>query len=472
MEPKRIKRLLCLCLLVASCIGQEDWECFPPCKCKWVSGKKTAECIRQNLDKIPQSLSSEIQNLDLTGNKIVHLHEDAFSRASLVNLHRLTLRECDIESIHTRAFKGLKIVIEIDLSANNIKRLHAGTFSETQRLRVLLLNQNNLEILENGLFDNLTYLQKVVLSENRINRIGEKTFNKLPGLQTLTLDGNNLSNIKFITFEMLPKLGSLELRNNPWNCNCHLKKLRDWMIERKLYTKPTTCKQPVHLAGKMWDEVSSDEFACQPRIKTIIPSGKIQVRNGDDATLNCQATGIPPPRVLWVYRSRVLNNSTRRHSNEKGYFLTEISGWANLTVPDITIADNGDYICVAQSPGGSVEENVTLVIAGDMTTERENFISLTLALGLGVAALLFLFVTLTLCVFYCRRKKTILDEKNAEITSLEQHGLGEQEKSLINAINPVVKTARRYDAPSITSHGTELTELNRTLLDNDSVFGL
>lgn len=490
MEPKRenhwlylgLLQQLLLLLFVTNCVGQEDWECFPPCKCKWVSGRKTAECMRQNLNHIPDSLSSEIQSLDLTGNRIQNLHEVAFSQVNLVNLQRLSLRECGLESIHAKAFRGLKIVIEIDLSGNKIKHLYAGTFSETQRLRVLLLNHNHLETLENGLFDNLTFLQRVVLSNNQIDRVGEKTFYKLPGLQTLTLDGNNLSNIKLITFDMLNKLGSLEVHNNPWNCDCHLKKLRDWMIEKKLYTKPTTCKQPVNLAGKMWDEVSSDQFACQPRIKTIIPSTKIvQAEYGDNVTLNCLAVGIPQPQIIWVHRSRVLNNSTRRHSggSEKGYFLTEVNGWTNLTVPDITLADKGDYACIAQSPGGLAQENVTVVIIGDTSAGRDSIISLPLALGVGVAALLFLLVAMTLCVFYCRRRQMILqDEKNHDVGSLEQHELGEQEKSLIAAVNPttttttLVKPTRRYDAPSITSHGTEMTELNRTLLDNDSVFGL
>ena len=491
MEPTRqnnhlLSLSLLLFLLATLCVGHDDWECSPPCKCKWVSGKKTAECIRQNLSQIPESLSSEIQNLDLTGNRIEQLHENVFSNLNLVNLQRLSLRECGIASINVEAFNGLKIVIEIDLSENNIKHLHAGTFSETQRLRVLLLNQNRIEALENGLFNNLTHLHKVVLSNNRIDRIGERTFQNLPGLQTLTLDGNNLSSVKQITFEMLPKLGSLELYNNPWNCNCHLKKLRDWTIERKLYTKLTTCKQPVHLAGKKWDKVSSDQFACPPRIKTTIPSARKIVEKGDDVTLNCLAVGIPRPRIIWVHRSRVLDNSTTRHSgSEKGYFLTEVNGWANLTIPDITLADKGNYLCVAESPGGSAEQNVTLVIAGDPSAGRDGIISLSLALGIGVPVLIFLLVIVTLCVFYCcrrRRKQTILrDEKNLDVScSLEQHGLGEQEKSLITSLNPsttttttVVKPARRYDATSVTeSHGTEMTELNRTLLDNDSVYGL
>lgn len=271
-------------------------QCSSACKCKWVSGKKTAECIKQNLTQVPADLSPEIQNFDLSGNRINHLVRDAFSRVHLVNLHKLVLRECGIEAIHTDAFNGLKIVIEIDLSGNNIQRLHPGTFYETQRLRVLLLNQNKLRVLENSLFFNLTFLQKVALSDNRLERIEERTFHNLPGLHSLALNGNNFSTLQLQSFESLPKLGSLELQDNPWNCNCHLKRFRDWTIERKLYTKPTTCQEPSNMAGKMWDEVTSDEFACRPKIIAIGPTSKIEMGKGD-VTLSCKATGIPRPQV-------------------------------------------------------------------------------------------------------------------------------------------------------------------------------
>ncbi|XP_029669614.1 uncharacterized protein LOC115239299 [Formica exsecta] len=472
MGPRTTGRwLLCAAFMVALCQGQEDWmQCSSTCKCKWVSGKKTAECTKQNLTQVPEDLSPEIQNLDLTGNHMTHLIHEAFSRVHLVNLHKLVLRECGIESIHTNAFNGLKIVIEIDLSGNNIRSLHPGTFYETQRLRVLLLNQNRLRVLENGLFFNLTFLQKVALSWNRLERIDEKTFRNLPGLHSLALDGNNFTTLQLQSFESLPKLGSLELQNNPWNCNCHLKRFRDWTIERKLYTKPTTCQEPPNMAGKMWDEVTSDEFACRPKIITIGPKTKIETSSRGEVTFSCRATGIPRPQLSWTHRTRVLDKNAKRPNSERGYMLSASHDWLNLTIHDVTPSDKGDYICHAKSPGGDTEKNVTLTVTGDAPGSRDNFISLPLAIGLGVTALCLLIIAIVLCVCYCRRRRIRHDEKSLEAASLEHHGLGEQEKSLITTINPVVKPPRRYEAPSVTSHGTEMTELNRTLLDNDSVF--
>lgn len=302
MGPGTASRwLLCATLMVALCQGQEDavdWmQCPPVCKCKWVSGKKTAECIKQNLKEVPNGISAQIQNLDMTSNSIIHLTHNAFMYAKLENLHKVVLRDCGLETIHTDAFNGLKIVIEIDLSSNNIRTLQPGTFSETQRLRVVLLNQNRLKVLENNLFVNLVFLQKVLLSNNRLEYIGEKTFQNLPALQSLTLDGNNFSTLQIQSFESLPKISSLELQNNPWKCDCELKNFRDWSIKRKLYTKPTTCQEPPSMAGKMWDEVSSNEFACRPKILFVGPATKIEMGKGD-VTLSCKASGVPQPQVI------------------------------------------------------------------------------------------------------------------------------------------------------------------------------
>lgn len=466
-----VQLLLSLALLASNCVGQEDWNCVPSCKCIWVSGKKTAECKRQNLTEIPESLSMEIQHLDLTGNYISHLPDRAFTRVSLDNLQKLVLRECGIKAVNVAAFSGLRIVIEIDLSANRIRQLHRGTFDETERLRVLLLNQNRLERLDDELFHDLKFLQKVELSDNHLVRIGLSAFRNLPGLLTLTLDGNNLQHLNLKSFDNLTKLGSLELRKNPWNCDCHLKEFRDLAMERKLYTRPTSCEQPPALAGRMWDEIESDEFACAPRIESI---GSMQVGDPGSgrAQLWCRAQADPRPQISWVHRQRVLGNGTKRHaSSDKSYLLQVAGDWANLTIPELLMSDKGEYICIAKNFGGSVERNVSLLVLGEGSSRGDGMLGLPLAIGLGIVAFFFFLVALTFCLCYCRRQRSHHDEKSAEAASLDHHGLGEQEKSLITAINPVVKPPRRYEAPSVTSHGTEMTELNRTLLDNDSVFG-
>ncbi|XP_008556172.1 slit homolog 2 protein-like [Microplitis demolitor] len=242
--------------------SQDLWSCGPPCKCKWVSGKKSADCTAQNYTHVPNYLSSEIQNLDLTFNPINHLEKDAFSLVGLANLQKLVMRNCGLRTINTGAFNRLELLVELDLTDNNITSLTPGTFLEAQNLRVIFLNHNSLQSLDNGLFHDLKHLRRLEISHNRLERISDRAFDSLSKLEALTLNDNNLTSVQLVSFENLTKLYSLELRNNQWNCDCQLIKFRNWTIEHELYTKDTTCFQPDSLAGKMWDEVDPNEFVC------------------------------------------------------------------------------------------------------------------------------------------------------------------------------------------------------------------
>lgn len=69
-----------------------DWStCVGKCKCKWVSGRKTAECSAANLTRIPDNLSPDIQHVDLSGNKLLSLPADAFKAVGLVHLHKVNI---------------------------------------------------------------------------------------------------------------------------------------------------------------------------------------------------------------------------------------------------------------------------------------------------------------------------------------------------------------------------------------------
>ena len=91
-----------------------------------------------------------------------------------------------------------------------------------------------------------------------------------------------------------------QLHSNPWNCDCHLKNFRDWVVFRGLYTYPTSCAEPERLADKLWQDVDPKDFACKPDIH--VPQSVVFSQPGANVTLSCFIIGNPMPDAKWVLK--------------------------------------------------------------------------------------------------------------------------------------------------------------------------
>ena len=77
-----------------------------------------------------------------------------------------------------------------------------------------------------------------------------------------------------------------------------------------------------------------------PRI-TKRSNATIELEEGDNATLQCTATGIPLPSITWTRDNReLLNESTA------------------LMVPNIELKDAGTYVCKAKNLEGTASYSV------------------------------------------------------------------------------------------------------------------
>lgn len=94
----------------------------------------------------------------------------------------------------------------------------------------------------------------------------------------------------------------IQLHSNPWNCDCHLKNFRDWVVFRGLYTYPTSCAEPERLADKLWQDVDPKDFACKPDIQ--VPQSVVFSQPGANVTLSCFIIGNPMPDAKWVLKVR------------------------------------------------------------------------------------------------------------------------------------------------------------------------
>ncbi|XP_068182597.1 matrix-remodeling-associated protein 5 [Antennarius striatus] len=76
----------------------------------------------------------------------------------------------------------------------------------------------------------------------------------------------------------------------------------------------------------------------------------VTVKLGESVTLSCEATGEPPPKIMWISpRNEVITTSTAK-------FQTMHDGL--LVVKNVRLADEGKYACVAQNVAGDDVKNV------------------------------------------------------------------------------------------------------------------
>ena len=87
------------------------------------------------------------------------------------------------------------------------------------------------------------------------------------------------------TFLSLQSLKTLQLHSNPWVCDCKLKSFRDYVVDNKLYNRPTSCFEPARLTKKHWDAISTRDFACKPHI--LVHPEYVFSSPGKNATLGC-----------------------------------------------------------------------------------------------------------------------------------------------------------------------------------------
>ncbi|GLD61864.1 matrix-remodeling-associated protein 5-like protein [Lates japonicus] len=80
----------------------------------------------------------------------------------------------------------------------------------------------------------------------------------------------------------------------------------------------------------------------------------VTVKLGESASLSCQATGEPTPRIMWISP----RNDVISVSSEKFQIMDD----GTLVVKKVTLADEGKYACVARNSAGDDVKNMKLEI--------------------------------------------------------------------------------------------------------------
>ncbi|XP_078048586.1 uncharacterized protein LOC144475974 [Augochlora pura] len=434
-------------------------KCADQCSCKWKSGKRTVECINRALTGIPEWVDPETQVLDTSGNDIRFLPSNIFVRVRLTNLQRLYLRECRIDRIDNEALAGLTNLVELDLSHNLLAAVPSGSFANTPFLRDLVLANNPLKKIHSLAFKSTPNLVKLDLSHTQLAEVEKRGFRGLELLESLKLNHNQLVTFHPGTFDPLNKLTSIELHENPWICDCHLREMKMWLVKHNLPTlQAPLCHGPKQLLNRTFTDLGIDDFACQPIL--LITGRYTEATIGENASIVCRVSAIPPAKVKWYSNGRQLTNHSSFGSHQKKILIFEEGQFrkvSTLVLTNAEEADSSEFYCVAENRAGSVETNFTLHVSlrtAGMSTLGSGQIA-GISAALVVLILLILLIILVLFIRLRRMpQKDVKSSVPAEGVSVDG-GSVNNENPPSGSASATASSRRKLDEMETTSFGIE-----------------
>ncbi len=136
----------------------------------------------------------------------------------------------------------------MDCSHNNMVQLPQELLPRTQQL---IMTGNKLEVLDN-IQKKLANIIHFDFENNNIRHISDSVLETLfLNTDSLNLKGNALTQVSH--FWQTPSKTTIWLSNNPFECNCDMMWMRDWLLNvtNVRDRKNITCG-PGHWKGKLW----------------------------------------------------------------------------------------------------------------------------------------------------------------------------------------------------------------------------
>ncbi|XP_073430761.1 slit homolog 2 protein isoform X1 [Dendrobates tinctorius] len=227
------------------CSGTEDYrsklsgDCFADLACpeKCRCEGTTVDCSNQKLTKIPDHIPQYTAELRLNNNEFTVLEA-------------------------TGIFKKLPQLRKINLSNNKITDIEEGAFDGANGVNELILTSNRVENVHHKMFKGLDGLKSLMLRSNHISCVNNDSFTGLSSVRLLSLYDNQIVTVAPGAFDTLHSLSTLNLLGNPFNCNCHLAWLGNWLRKKRIVTGNPRCQKPYFLKEIPIQDVAIQDFTC------------------------------------------------------------------------------------------------------------------------------------------------------------------------------------------------------------------
>ena len=243
-------------------------------------------------------------------------------------------------------------------------------------------------------------------------------------------------------------LHGISLHDNPWNCDCQLRHLRDWLVQKnipRLYEP--TCHTPHRLTGFKITTVSVTEFACLPVVSPT--SMFITVREGKNVSLVCRIKSDPVADIRWSYNG-LLIDSVHPRMRQVQQFEGSLGTRSELLITNTSMAENGSFLCSAENKAGKSMANYSVQVEpyrGDtlvMEMKMEHFIAVSVCV---IIILILLMVIVTILLVKIARKHIDSGDKDSKASVTSAYKASSMPRSIQMGTGHVVKRA----APDLLS---------------------
>ncbi|KAL6480959.1 hypothetical protein MHYP_G00090390 [Metynnis hypsauchen] len=296
------------------------------CSCNAVEGDLHIDCEKRGFTNLQHLTgpSSQFYHLLLHGNSLSRLFPNEF--ANFYNAVSLHLENNGLHDIVPGAFLGLQLVKRLHINNNKIRSFRKSTFLGLDDLEYLQADFNLLRDIDPSVFRDLSKLEVLILNDNLISALPINVFQHVP-ITHLDLRGNRIKTLPYEgVLEQIPGIVEVLLEDNPWDCNCDLVSLKEWLenIPQRALIGRVVCEAPARLQGSDLNETAQSE---------LCPS-----KDGADSSLAApptqrEASDLGPPPTILVTEVRPGRERPKARENWQLKAPTSTTGERDIVLP-------------------------------------------------------------------------------------------------------------------------------------------